>query len=282
MGKKDEYNALRQEILISIQVVKNYRNMLYATVAATMAFAFGKGKAILFLVPFCVVLPIYFLARHQFDSILRIGAYINVFLEPGTDCQWETRLYEYDNLHKNKYSTKNMSTYSYVSISLCCLLLSMLYSDCKKIDVEFIVTLIAQVIAFFMCIYSFVIKKMDNLSVKEKYLREWREIQRNEIQNRQREEKKLKGFIKQIYNQAKRGQFIGTIYDGKETIRFSDIKNIDVFTENRNPEKIHLKSKLANTEVDINKWELDDYEINTSENKIFIRLKNEMEVELKY
>lgn len=282
MEKQEEYNALREEILISIQVIKNYRNVLYATVVATMAFAFDKGKAILFLVPFCAIFSIYFLARHQSDAMLRMGAYINVFLEPGTDCQWETRLYEYDKLYQDQYSTKSTSTGAYISISACCLILSVLHLDYENINIEFCGTIIVQVVILIMCIYLFLIKKLNNLIIKEKYISEWKEIQRNEKQKMHREEKKFKRLILQIYNEAERGKLIGIIYAGTITYKISDLKDIDEVMEGSNFDRLYLKSKLTNTEIDIYKWELEDYNIKRYENKIFIRLKNKMEVELKY
>ena len=106
MNKQVEYNALREEILCSMQVVKNYRSLLYSIVVAVLAFAFDKNESILFLVPFFAIFPIYLLAMHQIDSTLRIGAYIYVFLEPETDCKWKTRLHKYDQLHRKQYSIK--------------------------------------------------------------------------------------------------------------------------------------------------------------------------------
>lgn len=107
MDKQIEYETLKEEIQNSMQTVKSYRSLLYTVVIAALAFAFDKDEAILFLVPFSAIIPIYLLAMHQIDSVMRIGAYIYVFIEPGTECQWETRLYKYDNSHKNQYSKKN-------------------------------------------------------------------------------------------------------------------------------------------------------------------------------
>lgn len=122
MDKKIEYESLREEIMKSMQIVKEYRSIMYTIVVATLAFAFNKGIAILFLVPFSAIIPIYLLSMHQIDSVLRLGAYIYVFLEPETECKWETRLYEYDVMHKNQYSTKKISIDSYWCVSFCCLI----------------------------------------------------------------------------------------------------------------------------------------------------------------
>lgn len=180
MDKQIEYEALREEILYSIQVVKNYRSLLYTIVVAALAFAFDKNEAILFLIPFVAIIPIYLLAMHQIDSTLRIGAYIYVFLEPGTDCKWETRLHKYDQLHKRQYSTKKTSIEAYWCVSVCCLLLSVIKLDYTNIDFMFYITIIGQIIVLMICIYLFIKKKPDYLSTKEKYINEWLEIQKEE------------------------------------------------------------------------------------------------------
>ena len=58
MNKQVEYEALKEEILFSMQTVKNYRTLLYTIIIAALAFAFDKNEAILFLVLFCAIIPI--------------------------------------------------------------------------------------------------------------------------------------------------------------------------------------------------------------------------------
>ncbi len=186
MSKQVEYEMLREEILFSMQTVKNYRTLLYSIVIAVLAFAFDKDEAILFLLPFCVIIPLYLLAMHQIDSTMRLGAYIYVFIEPGTECQWETRIIKYDILHRNQYSTKKSSIDPYWCVSLCCILLSILKLDICNIDVEFYVTALMQIILLISCIYLFIKKRPDYLTIKEKYIKEWKEIQRMEDHENER------------------------------------------------------------------------------------------------
>lgn len=180
MEKQVEYEALRAEILQSMQIVKNYRSLLYTIVVAALAFAFEKNEAILFLVPFFAIIPIYLLSLHQIDSTIRIGAYIYVFIEQETDINWETRLYNYDKLHINEYSTKKLSVDSYQCLSLCCIILSVLKLNYCCIDLNLFFTIFVQIIISALCIYIFKNKKIDYLLVKEKYINEWKEIQRIE------------------------------------------------------------------------------------------------------
>lgn len=155
MEKQVEYEALREEILSSMQTIKSYRSLLYTIVIAALAFAFDKNEAMLFLVPFSAIVPIYLLAMHQIDSAMRLGAYIYVFIEPGSECQWETRLYQYDNLHKNQYSTKKSSIDPYWCMSFCCLLLSVLKLNFCNMNFDFYVTVIFQIVILIVCIYIF-------------------------------------------------------------------------------------------------------------------------------
>ncbi len=185
MEKQVEYESLREEILFSMQTVKNYRNLLYTIVTASLAYAFDKDEAMLFLIPFCAIIPLYLLTMHQIDSTMRIGTYIYVFIEPGTDCQWETRLYKYDCLHRNQYSTKKPSIDPYWCISFCCLALSVLKLKGIPLNLNFYLTVLMQIILIIICIYIFTNKRVDYLTIKEKYINEWKEIQRleNELES---------------------------------------------------------------------------------------------------
>lgn len=55
-----EYSMLRDEIILSMQTIKNYNNLLYTTTVALLAFAFNSSREILFLLPFVVIFPLYF------------------------------------------------------------------------------------------------------------------------------------------------------------------------------------------------------------------------------
>lgn len=182
MDKSEEYKMLREEILQSMQVVKNYRTLVYTITVAILAFAFDKGESILFLIPFCAIIPLYLLAMHQIDSTMRIGAYIYVFIEPETECKWETRLYNYDCLHKNEYSTKKSSVDPYWVTGLCCLLFSVLSLDFCHRGAEFYFTLLLQLLVVILSGIVFLTKRVDYISTKEKYISEWQEIQKREKQ----------------------------------------------------------------------------------------------------
>lgn len=183
MDKKEEYLMLREEIMMSMEVVKNYRTMLYTIVVAILAFAFEKENPWLFLAPFAAILPLYLLAMQQIDSTLRIGAYIYVFLEPYTDFKWETNLYKYDQMHKRQYSTKKSSIDAYVILSMCCIALSIANLDYANIqNWKTWSCIVAQTILTIFSIWCFKTKHVDYIETKEKYIEEWKEIKALEEQ----------------------------------------------------------------------------------------------------
>ena len=93
---------------------------------------------------------------------------------------------------------------------------------------------------------------------------------------------KFKNLIVDSYNKAKEGNLVGIIYSAVSTYGFRDLIDINGFVDNCNPSMLYLKSKLTDTELDIYEWELEDYKIKSSENTIYVKLKNKMEVGLMY
>lgn len=93
---------------------------------------------------------------------------------------------------------------------------------------------------------------------------------------------KFKSLIIDAYNKANEGNLVGIVYSAVSTYGFRDLIDINGFVKNINSDMLYLKSKLTDTEVDIYKWELEDYKIKSSENTIYVKLKNKMEVALMY
>lgn len=95
-------------------------------------------------------------------------------------------------------------------------------------------------------------------------------------------DKIFKSLIVDAYNKAKEGNLVGIVYSAVSTYGFRDLIDINGFVENINSDMLYLKSKLTNTEIDIYKWELENYKIKSSESTIYVKLKNKMEVALMY
>ena len=85
----DESTMLREEIMLSMKTVKGYNNILYTTTVALLAFAFNSANSALFLLPFIVLIPLFLLTKREMMQVMRIGAYILVFLEESSIINWE-------------------------------------------------------------------------------------------------------------------------------------------------------------------------------------------------
>lgn len=180
MEKQVEYEALRNEIIYSMQIIKNYRSLLYTIVIAVLAIAFQSDHAVMFLVPFLVIIPIYLLEMHQVDSTARIGAYILVFIEPETECQWETRLLKYERTYKKDNRNKESLINPYWCISFGCVLLSFMKLDYYNRNINFYIILAEQIFAFVLWVFVFMKNNVNSLEAKEKYRKEWNEIKKEE------------------------------------------------------------------------------------------------------
>lgn len=93
---------------------------------------------------------------------------------------------------------------------------------------------------------------------------------------------KFKSLIIDSYNKAKEGNLVGIIYNAVSTYGFRDLKDINEFVESCNPSMLYLKSKLTDAEIKIYEWDLEDYKIKSSEDTIYVKVKNKMEVALMY
>lgn len=181
MKKQVEYEALRNEIIYSMQIIKNYRSLLYTIVIAVLALAFQSDNVVMFLIPFLVIIPIYLLEMHQVDSTARIGAYISVFIEPETDCQWETRLLKYEKTYKNNNRNKESLINPYWCISFGCIILSFMKLNYYNRNINFYIIFAEQIFAFVLCVFVFIKKNVNSLETKEKYIKEWNEIKKDEL-----------------------------------------------------------------------------------------------------
>lgn len=92
---------------------------------------------------------------------------------------------------------------------------------------------------------------------------------------------KFKQLILDAYKKSSEGNLVGILYNAVSTQGFSGIKDIKGFV-NCNPDMLYLKSRLTGNEIDVYEWELEDYKIKESENTIYIKCKNKMEVALMY
>lgn len=171
----DEYSMLREEIILSLKTVKNYNNILYTATVALLAFAFKSSDSTLYLLPFIVVIPLYFLTKREMIQALRIGAYILVFLEKNIDIKWESRLNMYDEYYK-KNAHKHIPLNAYLGISLLCVSLSIANTDYSVFNSYNITLMIIQIILSIVSIVAFGFLSPNYISIKSEYVKQWTKI----------------------------------------------------------------------------------------------------------
>ena len=94
---------------------------------------------------------------------------------------------------------------------------------------------------------------------------------------------KFKELVKEAYKRAKEeGNLTGILYSATQNYGFSQLINFDEFADTIQIDMMYLKSKLTGVEIDVYKWELEDYKVKHSENTIYIKLKNKPEVAVMY
>lgn len=92
----------------------------------------------------------------------------------------------------------------------------------------------------------------------------------------------FKNLILDTYEKAKEGNIVGILYGAVSTIGFSEINDINQFTDLMNPDMLYLKSIPTNCQIDVYAWELENYVIKKSQRTIYIKVKNKPEISIMY
>ena len=93
-----EYTMLRQEILNIMNIQNNYTIAMFTITVANIGIAYERKSPVLFLLPYVILFAFQKIIFQKRDSLLRIAAYIVVYLENGNG--WESN---YENIVKEMY-----------------------------------------------------------------------------------------------------------------------------------------------------------------------------------
>ena len=102
----EEYTSLREEINQLCTAMDNIIGILYAFLAAYLAYSFEKEDTIYILFSYIAIFPAYLLIISKRIASCRISAYIAVFHEGGEN-KWETRLINFK-------TSKKLKIYNYI------------------------------------------------------------------------------------------------------------------------------------------------------------------------
>ena len=93
-AKKEEYVALRQEILSRDAQYNEYRKNIPAITSAVLAFALTQKEPFICLLPIVIIIPMYLISENCLRGIYKIGAYLRVYYDSAGYC-WEKRNMEF-------------------------------------------------------------------------------------------------------------------------------------------------------------------------------------------
>lgn len=180
----EEYKSLREEIIHSYTIVDSSRNILYVTVAYILTFATNKDNPLLYLLPFAVIIPVYLVAINYTFDMYRIGTYIMIFAESGTDdYKWETRQFNLNRQPKRSMPRQAKTFHiPYVLLGFACSALFFSSVDYNNLSASSFFQVVVGIVLL-MLLLSIYIYYRDMISVQNKYIEGWKEVLRAEKEN---------------------------------------------------------------------------------------------------
>jgi len=101
--QKLEYQEIRDEYALLSQMISTTLNFSVAGSLALLSFLGTKEVAFgLFVLPLLIIYPACFIIISRIQSILRLAAYLIVFIEPKSELKFETRLLKAQSRKKAK------------------------------------------------------------------------------------------------------------------------------------------------------------------------------------
>lgn len=179
--RAQEYMMLREEIMDCLKEIRNCKSIMYTVIVTILAFAVTQKEVLIILTTIVIILPIYHMDINKTSSMIRIGAYLYVFLE-GDNFKWETRLIKYDELFLRKRKGETMvNIRPYIFTTTCCFLLFFMKLDYTNVDKSLFFRVVAGLIYYIYSLRYIYINKIDYKEEKKRYIKEWRDIQNIEL-----------------------------------------------------------------------------------------------------
>lgn len=118
-----EYDTLRTEINEKIALHNSLITFMITTVVAILAFSITENIPWLYLLPFCIIIPISMRVAYYRSVMTKISAYLSVYIENTIlALNWETRNTNINNNIKGKFYDKITISHYYegLLLSLVC------------------------------------------------------------------------------------------------------------------------------------------------------------------
>lgn len=172
--KEKEYDNIKKELEICSDVVRKANSALYVGVTAVLAWAITASNSILCLLPYCVIIPVYYIVLDYNIATMKLGAYLLVFHNDN----WEQRLHKVnlENVVK-RHASSYRNPFIYASVASTILFLT--FFDYGNINLLKIIQIIVCVGLFF-CFNSYVLLQKNNDSIKQIYINAWENVKNEE------------------------------------------------------------------------------------------------------
>ena len=189
-NKIKECDNLRNEINQKIELHNTLLTFTITTTVAALTFALSQNKTILYLIPFCILVPMSMRIAYYRSAMSKLSAYMIVFLEKDLDgIKWETRNTVLIEEHLNK-KKKDMNSYTILRYYECLILSVICYVfyviDFIK-DKEIHVVVVINILwPLLLVIWEALITKRINSidNEKQKWIEQWNEIkEKNDCDN---------------------------------------------------------------------------------------------------
>lgn len=181
-GMITEYKILRDEINQKIDLVNSLTTFTLTTIVAILTFALTKKNPLLYLLPFCIIIPMYMRISYYRSAMVKISAYMIVFLEEEIeDINWETRnAYLMDNIKRTDGSIVLRARYyeNFVLSVICYILF--IYNYIKGKEMDFILIIYIS-IPFLLVIWIwYTVRHLNDIErEKKEWIKEWEKVKRH-------------------------------------------------------------------------------------------------------
>lgn len=174
-----EYESLRNEINQKIDLVNTLTTFTLTTAVAILTFALAKDNALLFLLPFCIIIPMYERISYYRSAMVKLSAYMIVFLETKIEeFNWETRnTYLMDIIGETDNTiVLRAGYYEGVVISLVCYVLY--FCNQFKGKNLSIILILQLLIPFLLVVWMlFIVKHINDIDgEKQAWIKKWKKI----------------------------------------------------------------------------------------------------------
>jgi len=185
--KEKEYELLYNGMTKAENLINNSRNLLYTVSTAMIAFVFTQGiiNPFFFLIPFTIIIPMYYMSIKYVKGMFRIAAYIIIFYERDNDIKWQTRLFNFRPTVKDTFRRRylNYDSLPYLLISTICLTLYFFNLIALQGVYIFIIEIVVGVL-FLAAITFITLKQESSLMMEKRYIDEWNTIKEKELKNK--------------------------------------------------------------------------------------------------